>query len=57
MQREYANIHNKQIKLEMGQLDLMVYSDEKWLGFIIKQILDNAVKYSMGRWGDLHSDD
>ena len=47
MQKEYANIHNKQIKLEMGQLDLMVYSDEKWLGFIIKQILDNAVKYSL----------
>lgn len=46
VQREYSNIRNKDIHLNMENLDFMVNSDEKWLGFIIEQILDNAVKYS-----------
>ncbi len=28
---------------------LIVYSDEKWLSFVIKQILTNAVRYSAGK--------
>ena len=43
---EYSNIQNKDIHLKMENLDFVVNSDEKWLGFIVKQILDNAVKYS-----------
>lgn len=37
---------NKNIKLEVGILDIEVNSDYKWLQFIIKQILDNAIKYT-----------
>lgn len=37
---------NKDIKLEVGTLDIEVNSDYKWLEFIIKQVLDNAVKYT-----------
>ncbi|ENH96593.1 histidine kinase [Gracilibacillus halophilus YIM-C55.5] len=28
--------------------DLMIYSDQKWLGFVIEQITSNAIKYSNG---------
>ncbi|HGG0418556.1 HAMP domain-containing histidine kinase [Clostridium botulinum] len=37
---------NKDIKLEMKNLDIEIDSDYKWLQFIIKQILDNAIKYT-----------
>ena len=43
---EYSSITNKNIKISMDNLYLMIDTDEKWLGFIFKQILDNAVKYS-----------
>jgi signal transduction histidine kinase len=46
IKREYSGIMNKKLQLSMENLDLIVETDEKWLGFIIKQILDNAVKYS-----------
>lgn len=38
---------NKDIKLEVESLDIEVNSDYKWLKFIIKQILDNAIKYTV----------
>ena len=38
-------IHNK-IKLEMGDLDTVVLTDEKWLVFVIEQLLSNALKYT-----------
>lgn len=44
--REYSSITNKHLSLNMDNLDLQIDTDEKWLGFIIKQILDNAIKYS-----------
>lgn len=47
IKREYSGIMNKKIHLNMEKLDLSIDTDEKWLGFIIKQILDNAVKYSL----------
>ncbi len=37
---------NKDIKLEVENLDIEVNSDYKWLQFIIKQVLDNAIKYT-----------
>lgn len=46
MRSEYSNIQNKDIHVKMENLDFVVNSDEKWLAFIVKQILDNAVKYS-----------
>ncbi|MCB2354701.1 sensor histidine kinase [Clostridium estertheticum] len=44
--REYSSITNKNLSLNMDNLDLQIDTDEKWLEFIIKQILDNAIKYS-----------
>ena len=37
---------NKRIKLDLGEISEQIYSDEKWIIFIINQILVNAVKYS-----------
>ena len=36
----------KKIAFDLEVDDLTVHSDTKWLGFIIRQILSNAVKYS-----------
>lgn len=36
----------KQIAIDLEVDDLTVQSDAKWLGFILRQILSNAVKYS-----------
>ncbi len=36
----------RKIKLVMKDLDMLVYSDAKWLEFIINQIVSNALKYS-----------
>lgn len=36
----------KQIAIDLELDDLTVQSDAKWLGFILRQILSNAVKYS-----------
>ncbi len=33
------------IKITMENMDQIVYSDEKWIEFILKQLLINAVKY------------
>lgn len=38
-------IHNK-IGVVTESLDLVVFSDAKWLGFILNQIFTNSVKYS-----------
>ncbi len=38
-------IHNK-IKLEFTEIDCMVLTDEKWLVFVVEQILSNALKYT-----------
>ena len=37
---------NKRIKIEMDSLDSIITTDKKWLGFIIDQILGNALKYT-----------
>lgn len=47
IKREYSSITNKNLNLHMDNLDFQIDTDEKWLGFIIKQILDNAIKYSL----------
>lgn len=36
----------KKISLEYAQTDITVISDEKWLSFVIEQILSNALKYT-----------
>lgn len=47
MKREYSSINNKQLVLQISDIKIEIDTDEKWLGFIIKQILDNAIVYSM----------
>lgn len=37
---------NKNINVHLNNLDMEVNSDYKWLRFIIKQILDNSIKYT-----------
>lgn len=37
---------SKKISLDVGDLDFKVMTDEKWLGFIIGQLLNNALKYT-----------
>jgi signal transduction histidine kinase len=37
---------NKHIAIDIVQLAIEVYMDEKWLGFIIEQLLSNSVKYT-----------
>ena len=46
IKRVFSSITNKNLNLQLKNLDLQIDSDKKWLGFIIKQILDNAIKYS-----------
>lgn len=37
---------DKKLKLEYEPLSLSVLSDEKWLSFVVEQVLSNAVKYT-----------
>ncbi|WP_027622962.1 sensor histidine kinase [Clostridium lundense] len=37
---------NKRIKIEINDVDFIVSTDKKWLGFIIDQILSNSLKYT-----------
>ena len=36
---------NNHIKLNVHDLEVLVYTDEKWLSFMISQVLNNAIKY------------
>ena len=45
--RKYAKIFiHKKIKLNFTELNCVVLSDEKWMIFVIEQILSNALKYT-----------
>lgn len=45
--RKYANIFiRKNITLDFKEMDCTVLTDEKWLVFVIEQILSNALKYT-----------
>ena len=45
--RKYAKIFiRKKLAMNYYGTDITVVSDEKWLGFIIEQLLSNAVKYT-----------
>ncbi|MFU7517207.1 sensor histidine kinase [Clostridium sp. HCS.1] len=35
----------KKIKIEISELEKIVYTDSKWLEFIINQVLSNSIKY------------
>ena len=45
--RKYAPLFiAKKIKLHISPMDISVVTDEKWLQFVIEQILSNALKYT-----------
>ena len=47
--RKYAQlfIHSR-VSLDLQPISLQVLTDEKWLGFVVEQVLSNAVKYARG---------
>lgn len=46
---KYARLFvRKKIRLQYDKVDAQVISDEKWLVFVIEQILSNAIKYAPG---------
>ena len=49
-------IHRK-IRLEYAPLHCQVLTDEKWLTFVIEQILSNAVKYARGGEISIYTED
>ena len=56
--RKYANIFiRKNITLEFKEMDDTVLTDEKWLVFVIEQILSNALKYTNSGKISIYMDD
>ena len=39
----------KRISLQLGDINQIIYSDAKWIEFILNQIVVNAIKYSKGQ--------
>lgn len=46
VKRNYRDFIHKKIKLDIKDTDEIVYSDGKWVEFIVNQIVGNAVKYA-----------
>lgn len=46
VRRSSRDFINKRIAVDLDGVEGAVYSDAKWLGFILHQIIGNAVKYS-----------
>ena len=49
VKRNQIDFISKRISLQLGNLDEIVYSDTKWVEFILNQIIGNAIKYSKGK--------
>lgn len=45
VKRNYRDFIHKKIKLDIKDIDEIVYSDGKWTEFIINQIIGNSIKY------------
>lgn len=43
---------NKKIQLQLDDIDLHILTDEKWISFVLEQILSNALKYT--KQGSIH---
>ncbi|WP_230203699.1 sensor histidine kinase [Bacillus massiliigorillae] len=46
IKRNAKSFIHKKIQLQLAELDEVVFSDEKWVEFIVNQILVNAINYS-----------
>lgn len=49
IKRNQRDFISKRISLQLGDLDEIIYSDTKWIEFILNQIIGNAIKYSKGK--------
>lgn len=45
LKRNYRDFIYKNIKLELEHIDINIYSDVKWVEFILNQIIGNSIKY------------
>ncbi|MDE6625897.1 MAG: sensor histidine kinase [Lachnospiraceae bacterium] len=45
VKRNKQTLINDRIKIEIGDIDQTVYTDSKWLVFILNQIVQNSIKY------------
>ncbi|MGN5651265.1 sensor histidine kinase [Bacillus sp. Brlt_9] len=45
IKRNYRDFIHKRIKLDIQDIDEIVYSDGKWVEFIMNQIIGNSIKY------------
>ncbi|MEF9990555.1 MAG: sensor histidine kinase [Romboutsia sp.] len=46
IKKNASDFINKNISIEIDDIDVNVYSDHKWVEFIINQIISNSIKYS-----------
>ncbi|MBZ9621813.1 sensor histidine kinase [Clostridium sp. FP2] len=49
VKRNYRDFIHKKIKLDIKNINEIVYSDTKWTEFIINQIIGNSIKYSSSK--------
>ena len=49
VKRNYRDFIHKKIKLDIKNINEIVYSDSKWTEFIINQIIGNSIKYSSSK--------
>lgn len=46
IQKQATFFIHKKIKLVLDSIDLQILTDEKWISFVLEQILSNALKYT-----------
>lgn len=46
IRKNASDFINKRIGIDIKEINFNVYSDEKWVEFILNQIINNAIKYS-----------
>lgn len=51
VKKNYRDFISKKIKLEIEEIKETIYSDSKWVEFIVNQILVNSVKYTKEKEG------
>lgn len=49
VKRNYRDFIYKKIKVDIEDINEVVYSDRKWVQFILNQIITNSIKYSNNR--------
>lgn len=56
--KKYSTIFiNKKIKLNLEDIDIEVITDEKWISFVLEQVISNALKYTKKGTISIYMDD